>query len=130
MIVLTAQEQQLLQNSGITGLILFGSQSQGAARSDSDFDFLVLGKKSTGNYDLVYDLLAKKINQLVDIDIVFSADAPMELLNHVVKYGQPIYQSASSVFADFKAQTMLESADFARSELVQMAKYRNRLVHI
>lgn len=115
MIVLTAQEQQLLQNSGITGLILFGSQSQGAARPDSDFDFLVLGKK---------------INQLVDIDIVFSADAPMELKNHVVKYGQPIYQSASSVFADFKAQTMLESADFARSELVQMAKYRNRLVHI
>lgn len=113
MIGLTIQEQQLLQNSGIDGLILFGSQAQKAARKDSDYDFLVLAKKSTENYDLLYDLLAKKINQLVDIDIVFSADAPLELLDHVVKYGQPIYQSASSVFADFKAQTMLELADFA-----------------
>ena len=113
MITLTNQDQQLLQNSGVDGLILFGSHAQNAARKNSDYDFLVIGKKSVGSYDLVYDLLSKKINQLVDLDIVFAADAPVELKNHVVKYGQILYQKNSAVFPDFKQQVMLESADFA-----------------
>lgn len=113
MITFSAAEQKQLKNSGVNGLILFGSQAQGSKRVDSDYDFLVLGKKSSQNYDLIYDLLATKINQLVDIDIVFAGNAPLELISHAVKYGKILYQAKPSVFADFKARMMLAAADFA-----------------
>ena len=113
MITFSPADQKLLQNSGVDGLILFGSQAQGIANSASDFDILVIGRKKANTYDVIYDLLSGKINQLVDVDIVFATDAPVELKNHVVKYGQVLYQTTPSTFPDFKAQTMLESADFA-----------------
>ena len=109
----SATEQKLLQSSGVDGLILFGSQAQGAAGTASDFDVLVVGKKNGKIYDLIYDLLAEKINRLTDIDIVFAGNAPLELKHHAIKYGQVLYQNHPAVFADFKQQTMLELADFA-----------------
>ena len=109
----TTAEQKLLQNSGVDGLILFGSQAQGIANSGSDFDILVIGRKKANTYDVIYDLLSGKINQLVDSDIVFATDAPVELKNHVVRYGQILYQKNTAVFPDFKQQVILESADFA-----------------
>lgn len=113
MISLSVTEQDLLKNSGISGLILFGSQAQGIGRPDSDYDVLVLGKNTDRNYDLVYDLLSAKINKLVDIDIVFAGNAPLELISHTVKYGKILYQAKPSVFADFKARMILAAADFA-----------------
>lgn len=113
MLIFSPTEQKLLQNSGVDGLILFGSQAQGAAGSVSDFDILVIGKKTDKAYDLIYDLLAEKINRLTDIDIVFNAEAPLELKHHAIKYGQVLYQKHPAVFADFKQQTILELADFA-----------------
>lgn len=113
MINLTQQDKQILKKSGVNGLILFGSQAQGVANHSSDYDILVIGRKSSDVYDTVYNLLADKIKQIMDIDIVFSVDAPMELKNHVVKYGQVLFQKNASVFPDFKQQTMLKSADFA-----------------
>jgi predicted nucleotidyltransferase len=113
MIKFSAAEKKRLQTSAIAALVLFGSRAQAMARGNSDYDVLVIGKKTAANYDLIYDLFASKINRLVNIDIVFSADAPLELKNHVVKYGRVIFQASPAVFADFKAQTMLEAADFA-----------------
>ena len=57
----TTAEQKLLQNSGVDGLILFGSQAQGIANSGSDFDILVIGRKKANTYDVIYDLLSGKI---------------------------------------------------------------------
>ena len=92
MLSLTKHDQQILNHSGIDCLILFGSQAQNAANRSSDYDILVIGRKSPAAYDTVYNLLADKINQITDIDIVFAAEAPMELKNHVVKYGQVLFQ--------------------------------------
>lgn len=113
MFSLTKHDQQILNHSGIDGLILFGSQAQNSANQSSDYDILVIGHYSPAAYDTIYNLLADKINQITDIDIVFSPDAPMELKNHVVKYGQVLFQKNPAVFPDFKQQVMLESADFA-----------------
>lgn len=106
-------DQKTLKALNLDALILFGSRAQGAAGKTSDYDFLVIGRKDTKTYDAIYNLLAEKIQELTDIDIVFEADAPMELKNHAVKYGQALYQKDASVFPDFKQKVMLESADFA-----------------
>lgn len=113
MINLTNRDKQILKNLGVDALILFGSHAQGIATNTSDYDFLVLGGKKPGSYDRLYDLLSEKIHLLTDIDIVFEADAPLELKNHVVKYGQVLYQKTPSTFADLKQKVMLEYADFA-----------------
>ena len=119
---LNEEEIGLLENLGIEALILFGSQAQGLANSNSDFDFFVIGIKNNQVYDALFDLLSKKINKLVDIDIVFDQDAPMELKNHVINYGQILYQKRDNVFPNFKQQAMTIYQDFAPyRELFQKA---------
>lgn len=110
------QEQKLIKGMGVEALLLFGSQAQGTSRVGSDYDIAVILKQLANAarvYDVLYDLLAKKINQLVDIDIVFLHDAPMELQSHVAKYGIVLFQTTPPVFADYKGRVMLTLADFA-----------------
>lgn len=106
----------------IAALVLFGSQAQDMAGPASDFDIGVivsdrkvlldeLARKTI--YDYLYDLLAPKIKKLVNIDIVFLETSPAELRAHVMKYGQPLYESRPGVFADFRAKTIEQYADFA-----------------
>lgn len=102
-----------LENTGISALILFGSQAQGAAGESSDYDFLVIGPFTKEIYDKLYDLLSEKINKLTDIDIVFESDAPMELKSHIVKYGQVLFEKKANTFANFKEKVIIEYADFA-----------------
>lgn len=106
-------DKLLLKSLSVKALILFGSRTQGIANEISDYDFYVIGPKSAEIYDALYDILSKKIDKLVDIDIVFDSEAPMELKNHVVKYGEVLYQESDSVFADFKQEAMICYADFA-----------------
>ncbi len=106
-------EQDQLSSMGVQAVILFGSQAQGIAHPDSDYDFLIIGKYSVSTYDKLYDLLSSKINKLVDIDIVFAQNSPMELQNHVAQFGQVLFESKSGIFADFKQQVMLTYSDFA-----------------
>lgn len=83
------------------------------ARPDSDVDVLVFGPDSKPVYDLIYELMAEKINRLTDIDIVFVGKAPMELLNHASRYGQVIYAQRPEDWADFRQRVMLMYSDFA-----------------
>lgn len=113
-----AEDKQLLIALSIEALILFGSRAQNTDSKLSDYDIGVLiqpGKKYSHKrvYDAMYDLLSKKINQLVDIDIVFLHKAPLELQHHVAKYGIPLYQRTSYSFAKFRESVMLKYADFA-----------------
>ncbi len=113
-----AEDIQLLTAFSIEALILFGSQAQNTASKLSDYDIGVLiqpGKKYSHKhvYDAMYDLLSEKINQLVDIDIVFLRDAPLELQHHVAKYGIPLYEQTVYSFARFRESVMLTYADFA-----------------
>ena len=110
---LTQDELKKIEKIGIKVLILFGSQAQGVAGKASDYDFLVMGQNSKEIYDRLSDLLSERINKLVDIDIVFDGDAPMELKNHVVKYGQVLFEKMPNTFANFKEKVIIDSADFA-----------------
>lgn len=109
----TLPEQTELKKRNIAALVLFGSQAQETANSQSDYDVFVLGPSSKENYDYLYDLLAKKINSLTDIDIVFRNQAPLELQNHVAKFGRVLYAVNPVVFFDFRQQVMLLYSDFA-----------------
>ena len=119
LLTLTPQEQMHLKKLGVTLLVLFGSRAQNSTHAKSDYDFGVLCEHSSqpfsekNIYDELYDLLSAKINQLVDIDIVFLRDAPMELQYHVSKYGVVLFEKSPQVFADFREQVMNKYADFA-----------------
>lgn len=110
---LDENDLKLLSGLNIDALILFGSQAQGLQNEQSDYDFFVIGKKDNNIYDVLLNILSKKINKLVDIDIVFDSDATMELKNHVIQYGKVLYQKSESVFPNFKEQVMTIYQDFA-----------------
>ena len=118
----TSQERAMLKAANIGALVLFGSQAQGTAGPLSDFDFGVVipGSARVGFsehrkdiYDTLYDLLSAKIKRLVDIDIVFLHEAPMDLQAHVMKYGQALYEVRPDVFAEFREDVIERYADFA-----------------
>lgn len=119
--VISDIEKLKLSSLGVNALILFGSQAQGLANSMSDYDLFVIGPKDQKVYDSVYELVSEKINKPVDIDIVFEETSPMELQNHVAKYGKVLYQKNESIFANFKQRVMLSYSDFS----VHRAIYSN-----
>jgi predicted nucleotidyltransferase len=112
MLTLTQKDKLVLKNLNIKALILFGSRAQGISHEGSDYDFFVIGEKSSKTYDSLYDLLESKINKLTDIDIVFEKTAPMELQNHVVRHGKVLYEKNQSTFADFKERVIAKYSDF------------------
>jgi predicted nucleotidyltransferase len=120
--VFSENEIRLLENLGLEALILFGSQSRGAANALSDYDIGVLvrdpsmlARRDIRNalYDALYDVCSSKIQRLVDIDIVFLAEAPMELQNHAATFGKVLYERTPSSFANFRERVMDMTADFA-----------------
>ena len=120
-ITFTVREQEALRRLGVTGIILFGSQARGLAGAASDYDVGVLRVQSTADvhqekalYEELYDMLATKIGKLVNIDIVFLEQAPMELAHHVAKFGLAIYEEHPQTFARFKELVMERYADFAQ----------------
>lgn len=110
---LTNQECDILRDSGIAGLVLFGSRAQGTAWETSDYDLFVLGARKQDSYDVIYDLFSKKITVKTDIDIVFEQDAPMELKMHVATYGVVLFSTSPSLFVDFKQSVITIYSDFA-----------------
>lgn len=121
-LALTREDNTDLQKLGVEALVLFGSRAQGVGSDHSDYDIGVLvasGHAIAGSdqrrelYDAIYELLSCRIQQLVDIDIVFLRDAPMELQSHVAKYGVVLYASDQTVFVRFREHVMNLYADFA-----------------
>jgi predicted nucleotidyltransferase len=108
----TSEEQHKLRQLGIRAVILFGSRAQGINHPTSDYDVFIVGRRSSEAYDFLYDTLSKKIQLLVNIDIVFQSAAPMELQNHVAQYGQILFQENTAIFVDFKSYVMETYADF------------------
>jgi predicted nucleotidyltransferase len=117
----TEDEKTALERLGVEAVVLFGSQALGLARRGSDYDFGILikqrsllrvyeGRKKL--YDELYNILSEKVDQLVNIDIVFLEHAPAELQSHAIKHGVPIYESNPNIFVNFKEYVMLTEADF------------------
>lgn len=119
-ITFTPSEKEALMRLGVSGVILFGSQAYGLASEKSDYDIGILRStverdvlQEKALYEALYDLLSHKIGKLVNIDIVFLDQAPMELCHHVAKYGSAIYEERPQTFARFKEMVMDRYADFS-----------------
>ena len=109
----TPIEEKMLREIRVTAIILFGSQARGVAQEASDYDVGILGTKTKTTYDSVYDMVSAKIGKLVNIDIVFLGDAPMELQHHVASYGRALFEAKPGLFASYKEAVMDKYADFA-----------------
>lgn len=118
---LTQEDQKALVELKVAALILFGSHALGLAQASSDYDIGVLLKdksllkerqKRWELYDSLYELLDHRTDKLVNIDIVFLEEAPLDLKTHVLRYGQPLFEIDDHVFPNFKEKVMLEAADF------------------
>ena len=115
----SAQEQDAMRRLSVAALVLFGSQAQGTARKGSDYDFGVLPSHPLTTaerkkvYDSLYDFLSGKIQQLVNIDIVFLPGASMELQTSAAAFGIPLYERTSYAFVRFRERVMDAEADFA-----------------
>lgn len=115
----TPNEKITFKRLGVNVVVLFGSQAVGTARDSSDFDLGILtsmpynpeGRSKI--YDDLYEIFSRQIGELRDIDIVFLQAAPAELQMHAVKNGRLLYEQTPGTFANFKAKTILEYADFA-----------------
>ncbi|KKP46065.1 MAG: hypothetical protein UR37_C0012G0017 [Microgenomates group bacterium GW2011_GWC1_33_28] len=58
-------------------------------------------------------LFGSQAQKKANIDIVFDSDATMELKNHLITYGNVIYQKNEKIFPNFKEQVMANYQDFA-----------------
>ncbi|OHA64277.1 MAG: hypothetical protein A2940_01535 [Candidatus Wildermuthbacteria bacterium RIFCSPLOWO2_01_FULL_48_29] len=108
----TKKEKEILKKLPLDVLVLFGSQAEGTAGKLSDYDFGVLpsvhvfGEERKKVYDALYDLLSAKIQQLVNIDIVFLPGASSELQANAVKHGVLLYERIPFAFARFQERVM------------------------
>lgn len=118
-LALTPKEKRILHELPLEVLVLFGSQAQGTACQGSDYDFAVFplhplsAAERKKVYDALYDLLSGKIQQLVNIDIVFLPGASMELQASAAVFGIPLYERTPYAFARFRERVMDAEVDFA-----------------
>lgn len=114
--------EQIMQQLGVAGVFLFGSQATGTATAVSDFDFGILLTNPNDLYDYrlkqriysgIYDLLSNQIQRLCDIDIVFLQIADLQLQFHVVNTGQLLYAGNQHIVSNFLERTIDHYADFA-----------------
>ncbi len=117
-----AFEREKMEELGIVGIFLFGSQAQGVASPASDFDFAVLLKdrkvvydyrQRSRIYDELYDIVSGHIKKLRDIDIVFAQAADLQFQFHIARDGVLLYNGDENIVSDFLEHTMEAYADFA-----------------
>lgn len=115
-------QKDKMEELGIAGIFLFGSQAQGAANEASDFDFAILVKdrkilydnaKKNKIYNKLYDIFSGQIKKLRNIDIVFIEFADLQFRHHIAKEGVLIYAGDQKIISDFLERTMRFYADFA-----------------
>lgn len=115
-------DKDIMVKLGIQTVFLFGSHAQKTDNPLSDYDFgIILNDKSVLKnrilrnkiYDTFYDIVSSKIKKLIDIDIVFLDEMPLQLKYHVVKDGIIIYSDNLNKAGNFKEQIILQHADFA-----------------
>lgn len=110
----------VLRQKGIAAIYLFGSRANGLYGPLSDYDYAILTtgghfKRGDELHSELYDLLSKCSPRTLDndvIDIVFLRDAPLELRNHVVRFGKVIFDPQSSMRLEFESMTTLLYCDF------------------
>lgn len=117
--IFTPEEKAILTELPIEALVLFGSRARGTAGKLSDYDFGVVqsvflnAKERKVVYDTLYDLLSAKIQQLINIDIVFLLGVSMELQSSAANFGIPLYERSPYAFAKFRERVINIYADLA-----------------
>src|SRR3989338_234350 len=110
----TNSEKKRLKNLGITCLILFGSQAQRLTHTGSDIDIGILTNPMANRkkiYDMLFELISDKIKKPIDIDIVFLESAPLEMKEHILRYGVVLFETDGNAFPNFKERAITELAD-------------------
>jgi len=111
-----------MTNLGIAGIFLFGSRAQGVERETSDYDFGVIMTDPrtiretlvrNAIYDTLYDIIAKQIKHLRNIDIVFADTSDLQFRFHIVRDGKLLFLGNERVVGNFLEKTTEEYADFA-----------------
>jgi len=72
-------------------LVLFGSRARGDHRPDSDFDFVVVGCRSTANWSKVSVALAEEPLTLYKIDLLRFEELSAEYKAEVEREGVRVY---------------------------------------
>lgn len=108
-------DNKQLSDLGVDLLLKFGSQVTGTARPDSDYDigviFLDQAQSQPRRYGqlhtLVQDMFPGKTIDLVELYTTSSA-----LQFQAATTGQPLYESTTSSFANFREHAMQRYFDF------------------
>ncbi len=101
---------------GVDALVEFGSQVDGTARPDSDYDIGVVfssaqSKSQLRRYGQVYAVLQQTYPQR-RIDLVDLYQAPPALQYQAAQRGKALYQASTHSFADFRERAMITYYDF------------------
>lgn len=132
-ITFSLSEETTLRQLGVTGLILFGSRARNLAGNASDYDIGILrvpGSVTRDDkimYEAIYEVVAGKIQGLVNIDIVFLDAAPLELQMHATRFGKLLFEAQRGVFAKNKEIVMGTYADFAPIRQMFQAQILGRI---
>lgn len=109
------QYKKQFETLGVDALIQFGSQVDGTARPDSDYDvgvvFAPQVKLLPRRYGEVYAVL-QQIDPKHRIDLVDLYQAPPALQYRAAQHGQVMYQASTHSFADFRERAMVAYHDF------------------
>jgi hypothetical protein len=102
----------IFAKQGVVLAYLFGSQAEGTARPDSDWDFAVLLPTSSPPKKF-FDVRLDLTNALMDffrkneMDVVVLNEAPLLLAREIARYGHIIYEDPVTRPAEqFMASTM------------------------
>lgn len=116
---LTNSQTTQLQQTDVVAIYLFGSRALGVEGEHSDYDYAILTKsdhtKGDELYELLYEILSSISPRTLQndvIDIVYLHRANLELRQHVVRYGQLIYDVDPMKRLKFEEQTVLLYCDF------------------
>jgi predicted nucleotidyltransferase len=116
----THEALERLRGLDVVAIYLFGSRSQGVEHPLADYDYAVLTrgrehKRGGELYMQLYEILAEVSPRTLEqdvIDIVFLANAPLELRFHVIRYGKVLYDADPRERLEFEALTGLLYADY------------------
>lgn len=110
----------ILKNTDVQAIYLFGSRALGVTTPLSDYDYAVLTRDSShqkgdGLYHILYDIFSEISPRTLKndiIDIVYLKNIGLEMRYHVVRYGKILYDHDELARLDYEVKTALLYCDY------------------